>query len=263
MEARSLVRVLDADPDLCRSLDRSAALRARAEATAPLLRLDAGRWVPPSREGVGDAIALLVLDGLLVRSVRMHGRRGAEIVGPGDILRPWQTGADGSSLTYEIDWIVAVPTSVAAIGPELVRRWPDIASEVVERGVERARSLGVMLAIGRLPGARERVLALLWHLADRFGRVEPGGIRLRLRIDQATLGDLVHLGRQAVCHELSALGREGVLERRGGGWLLRGEPPVASDPTTGRFARDVAPATPGDAERRPDDAQAVPPATPG
>jgi hypothetical protein len=253
-KAQSMVRVLEADPDLARELAPSAVAQARAEALAPLVRLARGRWIPPSREVAQDTVALLVLDGLLVRAVSIDGRRGAELLGPGDVLRPWQTGADGASFPYDIVWSVAAPTSIAAIGRDLVRRWPDVAVELIDRGVDRARSIGIMLAIGRLSSAHERVVALLWHLADRFGHVEPAGVRLPLRLDQTTLGDLVHLGRQAVSSELAALGREGILERRGAeGWLLHGEPPARfADNRTA--ARTVARTTPWAADRRAGDA---------
>jgi CRP-like cAMP-binding protein len=33
---------------------------------------------------------LLVLEGLLLRRVGIEGRYGAELLGPGDLLRPWQ-----------------------------------------------------------------------------------------------------------------------------------------------------------------------------
>ena len=69
------------------------ALRARAgqECVAPTARLPRGGWDPRGAAAhIGEGIGLLVLQGCLLRRVGIDGRFGAELLGDGDLLRPWQ-----------------------------------------------------------------------------------------------------------------------------------------------------------------------------
>jgi hypothetical protein len=43
-------------------------------------------------------------------------------------------------------------------------------------------------AITQLPRVDRRVLALLWQLAERWGRVTPSGVEVRLELTHETLG---------------------------------------------------------------------------
>ena len=52
-------------------------------------------------------------------------------------------------------------------------QWPEIFASLVERA-PRAERLVVMQAIGHLTRVDDRLLALLWCLAERWGRVVPG-----------------------------------------------------------------------------------------
>ncbi len=62
------------------------------------------------------------------------------------------------------------------------------------------------------------MLLLLWHLADRSGRVTPDGIHLPLRLSHDLLSDLVASRRPSVTTGLARLKREGH------------EPPTELDP---------------------------------
>ena len=44
------------------------------------------------------ALGLLVLDGLIIRRVGVAGRFGAELLGDGDLLRPWEREDAGATL---------------------------------------------------------------------------------------------------------------------------------------------------------------------
>jgi hypothetical protein len=65
------------------------------------------------------------------------------------------------------------------------RRWPGLSTVVYERLAEQLEAASVRAAIVGLPRVEERVLALLWHLADRwasFARMESwSGWRSRTR----------------------------------------------------------------------------------
>ena len=60
-----------------------------------------------------------------------------------------------------------------------------------------------------------RITLLLWHLAGRWGRVEPGGIRLALPLTHRLLGRLVGAERPSVCQAGLVRSREGALHLQG------------------------------------------------
>jgi len=66
---------------------------------------------------------------------------------------------------------------------------------------------------------------LFWHLAKRWGRVTPDGIRVRLRMSHELLGQLVGCRRASVTTALHRIDDSGLLRRSDGTWLLRGSPP--------------------------------------
>ena len=70
----------------------------------------------------------------------------------------------------------------------------------------------------------DRLLVLLWAMAERWGRVAPQGVRLPLRLPHRTLATLVGARRPSVTTALSGLAREGLVERTQDGWLLHGDP---------------------------------------
>jgi CRP/FNR family cyclic AMP-dependent transcriptional regulator len=67
-----------------------------------------------------------------------------------------------------------------------------------------------------------RLALLLWHLAARWGRVEPGGIRLPLPLTHQLLGRLVGAERPSVSHALARLSRAGLVTGHGDEWHLHG-----------------------------------------
>jgi CRP/FNR family transcriptional regulator, cyclic AMP receptor protein len=91
--------------------------------------------------------------------------------------------------------------------------------------MQRSRTLAVNMAIAHYQRTDRRLLLLLWHLADRWGRVTPEGIRLPLPVTHQLLADLVAARRPSVSSGLQRLAREGLVSRAGDGWVLHGEPP--------------------------------------
>jgi CRP/FNR family transcriptional regulator, cyclic AMP receptor protein len=79
----------------------------------------------------------------------------------------------------------------------------------------------VCAAISAWPRVEERVLALFWQLADRWGVVRPDGVVIELALTHATIGHLVGAQRPTVSLALHALAEAGLL-RRGdtGAWTL-------------------------------------------
>jgi CRP-like cAMP-binding protein len=221
-------RVLDEDPELGEDLGEAELAAAREPARAAVMVLRTGEWRPrvwPAslREGFG----LLVLDGLLLRRVRVCDRAGVELLAAGDQLRPWQWEA-GASVPREPGWRVLEPCRLALLDRDFAQRisaHPAVATALTARAMRRSRNLAVNLAIVQQPKVETRLRMLLWHLADRFGTVGPQGVSLPLRLQQTILAALVAAQRPTVSAALGALERGGELTRTPEGWLLHGAPP--------------------------------------
>lgn len=223
----SLVRLLDEDAELARRVLPERREEATEALTAPVVVLSPGRWPPPGELGQPGDLGSLVLDGLLVRNVGRGGRLGAELLGPGDLLRPWQD-IEGGVLEFHTSWAVVQPARVARLDFGFISRlapYPELVECFVSRTVQRARSLSATMAIAQEPTVEARLELLLWHLADRFGRVRPGGVFIPLTLTHSVLARLVAARRPSTTTALGRLRNRGVVERRPDGWVLHGEPP--------------------------------------
>ena len=86
--------------------------------------------------------------------------------------------------------------------------------------------MSVHQALLQLSPVETRLLVLFWHLAERWGRVTPDGISVRLRLPHELLGQLVGCQRASVTTALRHISDSGLLIRRSDGtWLLHGSPP--------------------------------------
>jgi CRP-like cAMP-binding protein len=80
----------------------------------------------------------------------------------------------------------------------------------------------VQRAIAAQPRLEVRLALLLWHLAARWGKVEPGGLRLTLPLTHQLLGRLISAERPSVSHALARLAQAGLVSGQGGEWHLHG-----------------------------------------
>jgi CRP/FNR family transcriptional regulator, cyclic AMP receptor protein len=224
-----IVEVLRREPDLALGLAEPELGVARQACRARTVTIAKGDWDPRARHREPDGFGLFLLDGLIVRRVGRAGRFGAELLGPGDLLRPWQTVGAFATLPFEPVWSVVAPAEVALLDAAFARRaapFPTVAVQLVDRAMLRSRHLALTLAIVQQPRVDRRLHWLFWHLADRWGRTGPQGVRLELPLTHSLLGELVAAQRPSVTTALSSLAAEGKVERDGGTWLLRGEPPA-------------------------------------
>jgi hypothetical protein len=240
------VKVFEADPDLLAYLDPPTARLVRDRGIAESLLLEEGTWMPPTEHELGPgSIGLLVLDGLLTRTVRFDGLESPELIGAGDLLRPWEDSEPAGSLEFETEWRVLDRATVALLDERFanrVCRVPGITPRLLSRAIERSRWLSFQLAIAHVRRAEARIVMLLWHLADRWGRVTPRGVVVPLRLTHATIARLVCMRRPTVSATLARLVRTGELERNDDGtWTLTGAPPDLSCITSrGGAGRDAA-----------------------
>src|ERR1044072_3904376 len=225
-----MISIVDADPDLGDLLSPGDLSRARHEAGTRISRRCAGEWdAAAAEEPAEHHRGFLIVDGLLSRTVNVLGKHCVELVGHGDVMRPWSWDETGSHVRAEVGWHVLEETRLAVLDHGFVLRivpWPQLGLELFNRGTRRAHHLAVALAIAHHQRVDDRLLLTLWHLAERWGRVTPDGIVVPLPLGHQRLADLVGASRQSVTTALGELRRDGMLSRRDGGdWVLHGEPP--------------------------------------
>lgn len=220
--------VLHEDPDLLEHIPPRERERAVAVCLAPVISVPRGRWAAEEMNVMFDGIGLLVLGGLLIRRVGVDGRFGAELLGAGDLLRPWQGEDIQSALPHTTGWRVIERARLAVLDEAAAQRlahYPPLIGAIVGRAVNRSRCLALMMAIVHHPRIEVRLHMLLWHLADRWGRVRPDGVHLPLRLSHSVLADLVAAQRPSVTGSLKRLGERGLVRTLDTGWLLSGDPP--------------------------------------
>jgi len=242
------IQLLEADPELARGLDPRRVREMSPRLLARAVDIPRGPW-NPSRTLMGGSnpIGLLVINGLLVREATVGDHPSAELLGPGDLLRAWEDRDAEVLLPRSLRWSALTNARVAVIDHALAVRaaqWPEIFAQLVERAARRAERLVIMQAIGHLTRVDDRLLALLWCLAERWGRVVPDGVLVNLRLPHRTLAGMVGARRPSVTTALSGLARDGLVERTDEGWLLHGDP---AEVFPGRLHTPVAARAPAEA----------------
>ena len=224
------VQLLDIDTELARGLDPRRAREAAQRLYARVFDIPRGRWNPNAGllQG-GRPIGLLILDGVLVREATVGDHPSAELLGPGDLLRAWADVDNEELLPRTIDWSALTATRVAVVDQAFAVRaaqWPEVFAALIDRAARRAERLVVLQAIAHLTRVDDRLLALLWCLAERWGHVVPGGVLVSLRLSHRTLAGMIGARRPSVTTALGQLMARGELERRPDGeWLLLGTAP--------------------------------------
>ena len=225
MSARGqVVRVLDHDPELGAELGAEELQTARLATVATIERRGAGPWTP---DAFGESLCGLVLNGLIVKELAVAGTVSAELLGPGDVLLP-PAAPEVSFVPTDVGWVVLEPVTVAWLGAtfeQAVRRWPGLNRALLQRITLQAARAAFLQNLAQVTRIEDRVLILLWHLAERFGRVGPNGVVLPLRMTHRMVARLVGARRPSVTTAVVALERAGSLARRPDGALvLRSEP---------------------------------------
>jgi hypothetical protein len=80
--------------------------------------------------------------------------------------------------------------------------------------------------ICQLPRVDDRLLAMMWLLAESWGRVTASGTLLPLQLTHSALGGLVGARRPTVTLALRGLTESGAVLRQPDGWLLLKSPDV-------------------------------------
>lgn len=225
-----VVQLLDVDPELGRHLPEPSQRRARRHLPVRVERIGRGvQTLPADLFDAEGGIGLLVLEGLALRRVGLAHRAAGELLGPGDLLRPWQDDGEHEAYPFNASWRIIQALEVAVLDAAVTERLAQVApvvSELVGRALSRSRRSVGSLVTSQLASVDQRLLVALWHLADRWGRVRPDGIVLPLPMTHEALGLLIGARRPSVTAALGRLAQRGVVAPQpGGGWLLCGDAP--------------------------------------
>ena len=227
--------LLSLDPDLGQLLSAERTRAAAADLRARVVGLDAGEW-DPSDLGRGAAanLGLLVVSGVLARELCVHDVPSAELFGPGDIIRTRRIETSQEMLRIPVRWTALGRASVAVADRDsalALRRYPEVEALVLDRVNARAERLAVTQAISQITGVETRLEMLLWHLAERWGRIGTAGVIVPVALSHRMFGSLVGARRPTVSTALARLVDDGRVARRAdGSWLLTAPAPPTLAP---------------------------------
>ena len=125
-----------------------------------------GRWSATMADASPEHVGLLLLEGVVSREVVVSDTVSTELLGPGDVVRPWAMHGDNPMLQLEIRWNALTESRVAVLDRRFAR-----AAHAVARGqlrphrpAQRARpapgrDAGHLAAQPRRPAHPRAVLA--------------------------------------------------------------------------------------------------------
>jgi CRP/FNR family transcriptional regulator, cyclic AMP receptor protein len=225
--------LLEADPDLGRYLQPDSVRALQSSLHADVLELTPGPWLPPSSSPEPGHLGYLILSGMLVRQVTVDRSRSGELLAAGDLIRPW---VEDPVSFCDADWHALEPCRLAILSRTVALRLcarPELNAALLDKQMERSRSLAISAATENVRGLDKRLLVLFWHLAERWGHRERDHVIVPLRLTHETLSILVGARRPSVTTALSDLSAQGVLRRRDDdAWVLTGAPPQPVPPET-------------------------------
>jgi CRP/FNR family transcriptional regulator, cyclic AMP receptor protein len=218
--------LLDLDPELADGIESQALPAARAAAIALTFGTDAGAlplapWLSRAAPGPG----ILVLEGVVAVDVTVADRVSAELLGAGDLLQPASLHPD-EFLSSGLTWRAIASSRFALLDGNFAKRvrfYPQLDRKLLGRAARRVTSLGVQMAIAAQPRLEVRLALMLWHLAARWGKVDPAGISLPLPLTHHLLARLVGAERPSVSHALARLAHAGLVTGHGDEWHLDGQ----------------------------------------
>jgi CRP-like cAMP-binding protein len=223
------VRLLEADPDLARFLGDEERMELRA-LTLPVVRVGPDAVDIDRVLASKHAFGAVLLDGMLLQRLRLGEHEGMRLIGPGDVIaadepRP-SAPVTGSSRCAVAD------TRLLILGHDFMlaaRRWPGLIAGLHVRTAEQAERVSAQVVVCQLPRVADRLLAMMWLLAESWGRVTTSGVTLPVALTHEALGALIGARRPTVSLALTELIERGAIVRQHTGWLLLESVPEAAD----------------------------------
>jgi biotin operon repressor len=190
--------------------------------------LDRGVWEAPQRHEPGN-LGFLLLGGMLARDLTIVGTTSTELLGTGDVIYPFAAVREDMLVRCRVVWHVLDRVTLAVLDQNFASalvEWPQVMRVLLERSLRRNLRVTVHAALLQLSPVETRLLVLFWFLAERWGKVTPAGVTLRLRLSHQLLGQMVGCQRASVTTALHHIEETGLVVRRSDRtWLLLGSPP--------------------------------------
>jgi hypothetical protein len=210
------------DRDLGEELDEASLAAAARSARARLVSVPAGHW-KTAQSVRPERIGLLVVSGILTRTVVVGGEPSAEILGRGDVLRPWDDNEQVEALSARVDWRVLETARLAVLDDDFVESaapWPQIIGALFARTVRRASTQAALASAAHVKRVDVRLIGLLWHLAERWGRVTVDGIVIPVPLTHGQIAAIVGAQRPSVTTAFKRLAERGVVSRATSGEFI-------------------------------------------
>lgn len=177
------------------------------------------------------AFADVILDGLLMHRLAIGDQPALRLMGPGDIV----THTDGQRpfLVAYSSYRAAGAVRVAVLDDRvlwLAQRFPRLFAGLQARLGAQQDRIAVQLAACQLPRVEDRLIAIMWLIAESWGRVGTAGTEVPVSLTHDALGELVGARRSTVSLALKQLMEDGALVRNDGGWLLLKPPQTPEVP---------------------------------
>jgi len=226
------VRLLDAEPSLARGMDRLRLDEAREKLVAEVATYEPGPWEAAEKPPESPLfLGYLILDGAFTREISLSHRPSIELLGPGDLVRPWVIPHALNAMNVQDSWHLISTGHVAVIDEEFHMRaqeFPSILTVLMDRVVARSRWLGFHVAVCQLPRVDHRLLLVFRYAAERWGMKTIRGTKIPIRLSHRSLAALIGARRPSVTSAIGMLTEQGLIER-------------AEDGTWTFFASDVDP----------------------
>jgi CRP/FNR family transcriptional regulator, cyclic AMP receptor protein len=227
----SRVRLFEVEPDLAQFLTSEEREEARG-ISVPLRTLGRQEIDVDALLSEAGAFAAVIVEGLLLHRLAIGSQPALRLLGPGDILA--RSGEARSALLSRSSHHANGELRLAMLDDRVLltaRRFPRLIAGLHMRMGEQYERIATQLVICQLPRVEDRVLAMMWLLAESWGRVTTSGTVLPIALTHDALGELIGARRPTVTLALRGLADRGALFRQDGGWLLLEPMPGASTPS--------------------------------
>lgn len=235
--------LLDLEPDLAARLREDDRAEARVHLALPVVELPVGAWSLADEGQGARPFGVIVIDGLLLQEVELGDRRSDRLLGRGDVVLAHRRL--DATLQADPKLIVAMPSRVALLDDRLqapFALWPGLALGLIEQAGRQLTRAAVLAAVAQLPRVEDRLEAVFWDLADRWGRVTGSGIHIPLKLTHETLARVVGGRRPTISLALAQLAERDIIVRRDDGtWLITAAEPTLATPPAEDSSRPVPP----------------------
>jgi CRP/FNR family transcriptional regulator, cyclic AMP receptor protein len=220
------VHLLEVEPDLAAFLspeERELAQRL----TAPVVELPAGPFSLAEIAEETGGFGAIIRDGIVLNRLGAGDQPALRLLGPGDVLTLF--GRDQISW-LQTSWEATDSVVLVILDDHFlaaIRQLPRLVSGYQARLAEQLERLSAHMVVCQLPRVADRVLTLLWLLAESWGRVTRSGTIVPIALTHDTIGELIGAKRSTVTLAVTELYERGAVIRSDGGWLLLERPPDA------------------------------------